>query len=95
MDGLFKQIEYMHNGSAYQKLVQILLTSYRRFSIIKDKKYTLPFTHELVGSIIGSKRETVSRQLKKLKDKKIIILSPSSITVLDLNLLKKELTENK
>lgn len=91
IEGMFAQIEYLYNGNAYQKLINMLLVSSTRFTCSVDDTISLPFTHQLIATIIGCKRETVSRELKKLKQKKIITTYPSIITILNRKLLENEL----
>ncbi|MBI2028847.1 Crp/Fnr family transcriptional regulator [Candidatus Gottesmanbacteria bacterium] len=91
IEGLFLQIELMGNGSAYQKLVNLLRVSTIRFGTTNNHKISLPFTHQLIGSITGSKRETISRQLKKLREKNIIDITPGKIIIENSSLLESEM----
>ncbi|MBI3335655.1 MAG: Crp/Fnr family transcriptional regulator [Candidatus Portnoybacteria bacterium] len=96
--GLSLRIERFSSTETHEKLISLLLYLSSRFgkSIKKSKAQEimidLPLTHQEIASWIGRERETVSRQMEKLKRKKLIDYKGKSVFVKNLEKLKQELT---
>lgn len=60
MDGILTQKEQLMVGSARQRLVHILAT-------LKKRGISLKFTHQELAALTGLTRETVSRQMARMK----------------------------
>lgn len=67
-----------------KRLIKFLLT-------ISETTSRISFTHEEIAQRLGLVRETVTRHLKKLKDKKLVALKHPHIIILDKEALEKQL----
>jgi CRP/FNR family transcriptional regulator, cyclic AMP receptor protein len=68
--------------SAAEKLVQFLVDQSTEHAQGKDQvKFALVFTHEEIGQMIGTTRETVSRAFADLKKKQLIQVKGSALTI--------------
>ena len=73
------------------------LLAKNNFYIILKKgavNISLPVTHQLISSYAGLVRETVSLEMKKFRDRKIIDYSRNSLTILSLQKLE-EISQSK
>lgn len=91
-DGLLMRMVYLMSGQAYARVVAELLISAGRFGKIKhDKVIELTLTEKDLAAQSGMARETVSREIKALKDKDLIDFNHGLLLIKNLNLLKEEL----
>jgi CRP/FNR family transcriptional regulator, cyclic AMP receptor protein len=68
--------------SAGTKLAQFLFDRSAEHANGKDQvRFTLTFTHEEIGQMIGTTRETVSRTFAELKKKHLIQVKGSTLTI--------------
>lgn len=89
--GLLQKIESILSQDSYKKLCSLLLYFAKHFD--KDtSQITIPLTHAEIASWIGSQRETVSRNMEKLKEKNIITYEKNSVNILDKKALENEVT---
>lgn len=91
LDGVLSRMVHLMSGSAYARLLNELVIQTKRLHSPKTTNITLPFKEYQLGSFCGLSRETVSREFKKLKAKKLVSISAAGITVHDLQLLDDEL----
>jgi len=70
-------------NSAAEKVAYLLLSWCDQSGVPSQSgmRVPVPMTHEEISQMIGTSRETVSRILKSFKDKKIITVRRSSMTV--------------
>lgn len=93
LDGYFVKIEQSMTGSAQSKLIIELIVLARRFGkkLNKSTRIELKLTERDLGSQSGIARETVSREMKKLKQKGLVNFQKNMITIKDLELLEEQL----
>lgn len=81
------------SGQAYHKVIFSLLFSARSFCTCADQKKAvigMPLTHQLIASFSGLARETVSLEMKKLEEKKLIKYNKKFLMLNDLPALRRE-----
>jgi CRP-like cAMP-binding protein len=80
------------SGEAYSRLVVELILEAKRFgSKPKNKKVRLRISESTLSEETGLTRETVSREMKKLKDKNLITLKRKKIIINNIDNLSEEL----
>lgn len=92
-DGLLTRLVYLMSGSAYARLITEILISGKRFGV-KDTKsgsVTCTITEIELATHAGLTRETVSREIKRLKEKKLVNLSRNTLEIPDISKLEEEL----
>lgn len=91
-NGLLLRIGYLMAGKAYEQLIVELLIHAKRFGK-KENDGSLSFmaTEKDLGTHAGLTRETVSREMKKLKEKNLAIFNQGTITIPNLKSLENEL----
>lgn len=92
LGGLLQRMEHLAFGNAYDKVASILFICAERFGTSSGKNIVipLPLTHRDIASLLGITRETVSIEIKKLAEKKIINYKGKHIIVEDLARLRQE-----
>lgn len=92
MDGLLGRVVHLMSGTAKSRLIYELITECRRFGIMADDgSYTLAVTEVDLAARSGLSRETVSREMQKLKRNEWITLSGKMIKVTNLTALQQAL----
>lgn len=90
LDGLLGRIVHLMSGSAKSRLAYELVTECQRFgSKQPDGSYRLSVNENDLASRSGLSRETVSREIRKMKDQDWVTVKDKSLTVNDLAALKK------
>lgn len=92
IDGLMTRMVYLMSESAYDRLIVELLIHLKRLGQKDGKSYKVELIERDLASRSGMTRETVSRELKKLSNKGLVKLTHNILTVSNINLLEKELT---
>lgn len=95
IDVLFSRIENLELMNSFSRVAKRLLILSQRFGVRTGLKVTLsvPLTHTNIANSINMSRETVSRELEKLKQKMIITEKNHIITIEDIEKLENELTD--
>lgn len=89
-DGIFKRLSIHMGGSAEKRVIIELLIEAYRFN--KDEKpVKIKISLNDLTSSTGLARETVSREISKLTDKKLLYKVGRTIYIEDIKLLEKEL----
>lgn len=92
MDGLLGRVVHLMSGTAQSRLIYELIIECRRFG---DKQatgdYILTASEIDLASRSGLSRETISREMKKLKDKGWIAVDSKGIRVKDITALEQAL----
>ena len=94
VEGLWTHIEHLMSGNAYAKLLTALVIIAKRFgkqqqdSLVVDLK----MTEKDLAAYAGMSRETASRELQILKQKKLISFEKGIITVQNMQKLEAELS---
>lgn len=92
VDGLLTRMVYLMSESAYDRLIVELLIHLKRLGQKDGNGYRAEIIERDLASRSGMTRETVSRELKKLNNKGLLKLSHNILTVPDIDLLEKELS---
>lgn len=94
-DGMEKKMVYLMTGSAYDKLIIELILQAKRFGVksIDGIGIELKIKEADLAAESGMTRETVSREIKLLKDKGLVTLEKSKLVINNLRKLESELTE--
>lgn len=88
IDGILTRMTYLMAGNAYARLITELIIHVKRFGT------SLPISEKDLASQSGMTRETVSRQMKILKDKGLVVFNKNIFTVVDPKKLEEELGES-
>lgn len=92
MEGILGRMSRLMGSSAMSRLIYELVIEARRFGISKDDgTYELTITEKELGSRIGISRETVSREIAKLKAKKLVEVIGSRIFIKDVSALESKI----
>lgn len=92
MEGVLGRLIHLMAGSAKNRLAYELLIECRRFGA-KDTQgaYSIKISETDLAARSGLTRETVSREMQKLKDKKILSLDNKTMIIPNLTALEAEL----
>ncbi|HSX42925.1 MAG TPA: Crp/Fnr family transcriptional regulator [Candidatus Saccharimonadales bacterium] len=89
MEGLFGRMVHLMSGSARSRLLYELIIECRRFGKQQqDGSYILAATEVDLAARSGLSRETISREMRTLKEKRWLAISKNSITVSDITKLE-------
>lgn len=93
LDGLLSHVEQLMSGNAQARLIMALIVLAKRFGVAREGSVTLPqkLTHQDVASLVGLSRETVSRELMHLKQRKLLDYANNTITIFDVKKLEQHL----
>lgn len=93
LDGLLSHVEQLMFGKAQARLIMALIIMAKRFGIVQEGNITLSqkLTHQDVAALVGLSRETVSRELMHLKQRKLLDYANNSITIFDVKKLEQYL----
>jgi len=85
LDGVLGRMVHLMSGTARSRLIYELIIECRRFGHPEKGTGYILDTHEThLAARSGLSRETVSREMKRLKEQSIIAINPSGIHVVDL-----------
>lgn len=90
LNGLALRIEHLSSENVYTRVISLLLYLAAHFG--SSSLVDLPLTHQEVASLTGSTRETVSRQIERLKKKRLITYKRHTIVIKNPKKLKRELS---
>ncbi len=93
LEGYFQKMEYLMIGSAKKRLITELIIYAKRFGTQNENNtlINLKLTEKDLGSQTGLARETVSRELQKLKTKRLVIFNKNILRIESLQRLEEEL----
>ena len=91
-DGLLDRMVHLMSGNAYTQLVTELLIYAKRFGNGKNT-VEVNLTEKDLAAQSGITRETVSREIRMLKNKGLVTLTKNAISIIDVSQLEKELME--
>ncbi len=93
-DGLLTRMAYLMSGSAYARLITELLIVSKRFGRVEKGNITvLTITEKELGTQTGMSRETISREIKNLKDKGLVSLERNRLIIKDIKRLEEEIVD--
>lgn len=89
MDGLLGRIVHLMAGTAKSRLIYELIIECRRFGKRQPKgNYILALKETDLAARSGLSRETVNREIQKLKDRGLVQISSQGILITDLETLE-------
>lgn len=93
-DGMIRRMTYLMAGNAYARLITELIIHAKRFGEKgQGSQITLKITEKELASQIGMSRETISREMKKLKETGLVIFEKNILTIKNLGQLENKLSE--
>ncbi len=91
-DGLLTRLTHLMSGGSKGKLITELLIHTKRFGQIKKNGAVMvKISQKDLASQIGVSRETVNRELKILKEKKLVTFTRGTLHIVDIKKLTEEL----
>lgn len=95
VDGLLGRIAALMSGTARSRLIYELVLEAKRFGkTLANGSCRLNINEKDIGSRAGLSRETVSREIRKLKDEKAVSISPRGIVIQNVDSLELKLNQN-
>ncbi len=91
-DGLLSRMTYLMSGSAYERLIAELIIIAKRFGEKRNGQITIQTSERDLASQMGMTRETVSREIKKLKARGLASFSKKHLIIKDIGKLEEELS---
>jgi CRP-like cAMP-binding protein len=90
MNGLLGRVVHLMSGTAKSRLIYEIIIECRRFGKKQpDGSYVIDASEIDIASRSGLSRETVSREMKKLKEKRLVQVEHNSMTISDLAKLEE------
>ncbi len=94
VDGLLGRIGQLMTGTAKSRLIYELLLESRRFGTVqKDGSCLLPLHEKDLGARAGLSRETVSREISKLKNADLLSTTAKGVVLKDIKKLENALVQ--
>lgn len=91
MDGLLGRVVHLMSGSAKSRLLYELMIESERFGKKNDDgTYTLDITEVDLAARSGMSRETISREMKQMKEDGLVSMTSKGIMVNDLEKIRKK-----
>lgn len=90
-EGLLTRMTYLMAGNAYSRLIAELIIVAKRFGQANGKEVVVTTTEKDLATQIGMTRETVSREMKILKNRSLVTFEKSRLVIKNLDKLEEEL----
>lgn len=90
-DGLLTRMAYLMSGSAYTRLITELLIQGKRFGVKEGSIVRLHISEIDLAARSGMTRETISREIKTLKEKHLVTFEKNELTINNIETLEEEL----
>ena len=92
-DGLITRMAYLMSGSAYTRLITELIIHAKRFGKKEENGMlvTIEIAEKDLATRAGMTRETISREMKNLKDKGLVSFQKNLLIVHNIDKLEEEL----
>ncbi|MBI4080631.1 MAG: Crp/Fnr family transcriptional regulator [Candidatus Levybacteria bacterium] len=91
-DGILTRMTYLMSGNAYARLITELIIHAKRFGKGQNM-VALDISEKDLAAQSGMTRETVSREIKILKDKGLVDINKSRLVIKELQKLEGELAD--
>jgi CRP/FNR family transcriptional regulator len=92
LDGILGRMARLMSSSARSRLLYELVVETNRFGIHRDDgSISVEINEKNLGARAGLTRETISREIRKLKDEAIVAINSKDIVILDYSRLEAEL----
>lgn len=92
-DGMMTRMTYLMAGNAYGRLITEIIIQAKRFGKSLNNTVVIKITEKDIASQSGMTRETVSREMKKLKERSFITFNKNVLSIKDIHLLEDELLD--
>lgn len=90
-DGMLKRMTYLMAGEAYSRVITELLITAKRFGKPEGEMAQLHISEKDIANQSGMARETVSREIKSLKDKGLVTFRKNELIIKSISDLENEL----
>ncbi len=90
-EGLLARMTYLMAGNAYTRLVAELIIHAKRFGTKIDNIVSIKISEKELATEVGMTRETVSREVKILKEKGLVTFDKGNLIIKNFDELEKEL----
>lgn len=90
-DGLFLRMMHFMSGDANSKLIVEIIILAKRLGKKKGTVIEVSVTEKDLAALAGMTRETVSRELSRLKKEKLLVFAHHTLTIKSLEQLENEL----
>ncbi len=90
-DGLLAHMTYLMAGNAYTRLAAEIYAVAKIFGNVESGSAMIAITEKDLASMSGMTRETVSREIKILKEKGLVEFSRNRLIIKNIKKLEKEL----
>lgn len=90
-DGMLLKLTYLMAGNAYARIVAEIIIQAKRFGKTSGESVEIKISEKDLGAQTGMTRETVSREIKVLRDRGLINYSKGKLIILNLGKFKNEL----
>ena len=91
IDGILMRMIYLMSGEAYSRVITELLIAVKRFGKPNGGAVELHLSEKDIAGQAGMARETVSREIKILKDKGLVTFNKNILTIENPDRLEDEL----
>jgi CRP-like cAMP-binding protein len=93
-EGMQQRMLYLMSGNAYERLVTEIVIAAKRFGQNNSENgaISVKTTEKDLATSAGMTRETVSREMKNLKDSKLVSFAANSLVIHNLAALEDELS---
>lgn len=92
IDGILIKMAYLMSGNAYTRIISEIIIEAKRFGKKKGKTITIEMSEKDLAGETGMTRETISREIKKLKDKKLISFKTKRLVIKNFSLFEAEIS---
>ncbi len=92
-EGMLTRMTYLMAGNANSRLITELIIQAKRFGTKQEKGIEVKTSEKDIAAQSGMTRETVSREMKVLKDKKLVTFSKNILLIHDMQKLEDQLGE--
>jgi len=87
-DGILRRMAHLMGGDAHTRLLFEILNSVYRFGEqAADGSVSIPMNESELGKASGLARETINRELRRLKDDNLVTVANNGIVIKDVNAL--------
>lgn len=94
LDGVLSKMAYLMGGKAYARLITELLITAKRFGTTGTEGIQFTITEKELSAATGITRETVSREIKILREKGLINFQKNILIIPHIEDLENELANN-
>jgi CRP-like cAMP-binding protein len=91
VDGLLRRMAELMAGTARNRVIYELIIESARFGKKQDDQFLIDLNESDIAARAGLTRETVNREMQKLKNNGLILIEKKRIIVVSLNVLKQSL----